>query len=256
MNLIAGTVLLFIILSPGVVFRLSYLSAPFSRRHLNVNFIYDITWSIIPGLFIQFLGIYLVGIYDYAVNFEHIGYLLFPPSNTPETIKNVFLNLEKNRTLIIGYYLFVLLLGAGLGFLLKFFVRICKLDRKFRLFRFSNKWHYIFHGEVLDFPHIPDTFEQVNRTYIDLLCQIGSEQYIYIGEFFDYYYDEKGDLDSIHLRIPIRRKLELNTDGIFQQISEYYDIPSRFIIIPYKTILNINVRYFHLDASNNTTTGS
>lgn len=97
-------------------------------------------------------------------------------------------------------------------------------------------------GECLDFPHTPDSFSEVNFRVIDILCGVGGETYIYSGELFDWYVDELGELESIHLRNPYRRKIR--DDFAAEPTNSRYKIPTRFLIVPYKSIININVRYF------------
>ena len=63
---------------------------------------------------------------------------------------------------------------------------------------------------------------------------------IYIGYFYDYQLKADGSLDAIFLQYPMRR----NLDG---KSNEYYNINSRFIVLKYENITNINFRYFHIN---------
>jgi len=244
MNFIFVTTLIFIILIPGFLFRLSYFTLPFSKRFLAANLISDITWSIIPSFLFHFIAALFVANHTrFSIRFDYLGYLLLS-INDKAAIKEVFENI-KTHLLPILYYNFSVIGGAiVLGMISRKIVRGFKLDRQYRLFRFSNKWYYILTGECLDFPHIADSFVAINFRVVDILCMVGNEAHIYIGELFDWYTDESGNLDSIHLRNPYRRKMGEDEKDPSKR---YYKIPTRYLIIPYKSIVNINVRYFHVE---------
>ena len=117
-----------------------------------------------------------------------------------------------------------------------------KFDRKFRLFRFTNDWHYLLSGEFLDFPEVPDHPEEVSFKLVNALTNVGDKQMIYIGELIHFTLSDEGGLENIVLKDAKRRLLE---DDLLE--NRYYEIPGRYITIPYKTIININIRYFYLE---------
>jgi len=121
-------------------------------------------------------------------------------------------------------------------------VRWLKLDRKLKLFRFSNDWHYLLSGEFLDFPEVPDDPEEVSFKLVNVLTNVGAEQMIYIGELIHFTLSDDGGLENIVLKDAKRRFLK---DDLLE--NRYYEIPGRYITIPYKTIININIRYFYLE---------
>lgn len=240
MNLVFGTVLLFLIFSPGIIFRFSYFSRPFSTRAIHSNIIQDIFWSIIPAIFINFLALsFFKHYFKKELDFQILGFLLLP-NNDSNLLKTSFENIAKYQNDIIEYIGIVLFISIVLGYSFKELVRFFKLDRKYLFFRFSNKWHYILSGEILDFPDVPDEFSELNFKGIDILCEIGGNEIIYIGELMYYYIDANGELDSILLRYPFRKNLK-------DRRGKYYEIPCRYLIILTKTILNINVRYFNIE---------
>jgi len=241
MNFIFVTVLIFIILIPGFLLRLSYFSAPFSKKFTGTNLIIDLTWSILPGLLIHFIATLLVPIFTtYSIRYDYVGVLLLSITDKV-LIPEIFNNIQKFLPQIIGYNLCILAFSIITGYVGKSIVRHFKLDRKWRFFRFSSRWYYVLSGECLDFRHVPDSYEDINFKLVDVLCQVGNEQVIYIGELIDWYLDDAGNLDTIHLRNPFRRKLSADDKPIAER---YYRIPTRYLVIPYKNIININVRYF------------
>ena len=237
MNFIFVTVLIFILLVPGFLLRLAYFSAPFSRKFTGTNLIADLSWSIVPALILHFIGIGVVEHFsNYYFQFDYLGPLLLSITDK-DLIKAIFLNIHAHLWPIFLYNLMLMGFAIVLGYLGKYLVRELKWDRKSRFFRFSNRWHYILTGECLDFKHIPDKYEDINFKRLDVLCQVGSKQFTYMGELIDWYLDEKGDLDMLHLRNVFKK--EYGTTAVTL-------IPTRFFIVPNKNIININVRYFNV----------
>ena len=140
------------------------------------------------------------------------------------------------------YCAFVIAVSFCAGHLSRKIVRMLKFERKFRLFRFSNDWHYLLSGEFLDFPEVPDDPEEVSFKLVNALTDVGGKQMIYIGELIHFTLSDEGGLENIVLKDAKRRLLE---DDLLE--NRYYEIPGRYITIPYKTIININIRYFYLE---------
>lgn len=140
------------------------------------------------------------------------------------------------------YCTFVMAVSFFAGHASRKIVRWLKLDRKFKLFRFTNDWHYLLSGEFLDFPEVPDHPEEVSFKLVNALTSVGTQQMIYIGELIHFTLSDEGGLENIVLKDAKRRLLQ---DDLVE--NRYYDIPGRYITIPYKTIININIRYFYLE---------
>lgn len=241
MNIAFTTILLFIILAPGFLARTAYNSSKLSVKDTNKNLVNELTWSIIPALTFHIIFIAVIhNTTDYYIDFELIGNLILG-TKPPEKATESFATLGDFKYAIFLYNLSLFTFSFFTGFLFKKLVRKLKLDRKIRYFRFSNKWHYIFSGECLDFPDVPDTYKEITDKIINVLCKVNGKTIIYTGEFFNYYIDSKGDLEGVHLKYPIRRYLE--KDG--SEDNKYYEIPSRYLVIPISDIININFRYFN-----------
>ncbi len=199
----------------------------------------ELTWSILPAVIIHMVGYWVVSSWsNYNID---IRLLLYPFSDnmTENMAMNISTNVQNYYRPIVLYNFFLMIMGAVLGFCYREFIRKFKLDRRYKLFRFSNKWHYIVTGECLDFPHVPDNYSDVDAVLVDILCDVSGESIIYVGEMFDYYLAADGELESIHLKMPMRRSLNASSGS-------YYQIPSRFIAIPYKSIVNINFNYLKI----------
>ena len=139
------------------------------------------------------------------------------------------------------YCTFVMTLSFFAGHVCRKVIRTFKLDRKYKLFRFSNDWNYLLSGEFLDFPEVPDKPEEVSFKLVNVLTSTGGQQIIYIGELIHFTLSDEGGLDNIVLKDAKRRLLQDD-----QSDDRYYEIPGRYMTIPYKTVININIRYFYL----------
>ena len=243
MNIAFTSILLFLIIAPGFIFKLSYNSTKLSIKHAELNLINELTQSIIPAFCIQVLVLFLVEhCLKYKVDFTLLGNLILGV-DTPEIIAQNFVRIKQYIYPIFFYNLFTFLLSYLLGFGCRKLIRYFKLDRRFMYLRFSNKWHYIFTGECLEFPDVPDDYADISCITVDVLCKVNGKSILYIGEIFDYYIDAKGNLEAIHLRYPVRRAL----DQDHEVENKYYEIPSKFLVIPASDIININIRYFYTE---------
>lgn len=247
MNIAFSTALIFLLIAPGFIYRISFLSSRFSIKFRHRNFINEFYLSVIPAILFQILYLWLVEwITPFKVDFQLLAGLLVKFENEIQ-LNKAFLNIRENLLAIFWYNSILLFLAFSFGHGTRYLIRATHLDRRIRLFRFSNKWYYTLSGECLDFPEVEDRFEQIHFTFLDVLCQVEGRRIIYIGERFDYYIDSNGELEAIHLRLPIRRDLDNDYEDDDENSKRYYEIPSKFIVIPFKNIININVRYFYAE---------
>jgi len=195
-------------------------------------------WAVFPSIVMHFLS--------YAILLVAKSILYFDFDITVVLSKTLFEgNSEEYASVFLTYLYYctyVIAMSFCAGHISRKIVRIFKLDRKFRLFRFSNDWHYLLSGEFLDFPEVPDSPEEVSFKLVNVLTEVGGKQMIYIGELIHFTLSDEGGLENIVLKDGKRRLLE---DDLLE--NRYYEIPGRYITIPYKTIININIRYFYLE---------
>ena len=195
-------------------------------------------WAVFPSIVMHFVS--------YAILLFAKSVLYFDFDITVVLSKTLFEgNSEEYASVFLTYLyycMYVIAVSFCAGHISRKIVRIFKLDRKFRLFRFSNDWHYLLSGEFLDFPEVPDNPEEVSFKLVNVLTEVGGKQMIYIGELIHFTLSDEGGLENIVLKDAKRRLLE---DDLLE--NRYYEIPGRYITIPYKTIININIRYFYLE---------
>ncbi len=252
MNIALATLTLLIILYPGFLFRRFYFTGEFSKEYFKQSVTDLIFSSILPGFFIHFIG-YLLFIKGRSqIDVITIGTLL---SGTSDSIKvtEAFKAVYQKAPSIAGYFFGVSVVGMVAGLAAKLIVRKFKLDRKVKLFRFQNEWHYIFSGEILDFPKVPGNAEDIDCSYIDALVKTDEGTIIYTGLLADYILTKEGGIDRIYLTDVKRRFFK---DDITNKVespaeldesandSRYYYLPGRFFIISYSQIINLHVTYY------------
>jgi hypothetical protein len=257
MNIALATLTLLIILYPGFLFRRFYYTGEFSKEYFKQSVPDLIFSSILPGFFIHFVG-YLLFIKGRGeVDVVTIGTLLSGTSDSTK-VTEAFKTVYQKAPFVTGYFLGVSLVGMAAGFTTKLIVRKLKLDRKVKLFRFQNEWHYIFSGEILDFPKVPGKAEDIDCSYVDALVKTDEGTVIYTGLLADYILTKEGGIDRIYLTDVKRRffKDDLTKKAehtIAEQPtgqdegandSRYYYLPGRFFIISYSQIINLHVTYY------------
>lgn len=253
MNIALATLTLLVILYPGFLFRRFYFTEEFSREYFKQNVTDLIFSSILPGFLIHFLGYLLFIKGRTEIDVFTIGTLLSGTSDA-EKVTHAFRTVYEKSASIIGYFIGVSFLGMLSGFLTKLVVRNLKLDRKIKLFRFQNEWHYIFSGEILDFPKVSGSADDIDCSYVDALVRTDEGTVIYSGLLTDYILTREGGIDRIYLTSVKRRFLkddiiydqEAQTDQKEENTEDkrYYYLPGQFFIIPYNIIINLHITYY------------
>ena len=254
MNIALATLTLLVILYPGFLFRRFYFTEEFSREYFKQNVTDLIFSSILPGFLIHFLGYFLFIKGRTQIDVITIGTLLSGTSDA-DKVTHAFKAVYEKAPFLIRYFTGVSLVGMTAGFLSKLTVRKLKLDRKIKLFRFQNEWHYIFSGEILDFPKVPGKADDIDCSYVDALVKTDEGTVIYTGLLTDYILTREGGIDRIYLTSVKRRFLK--DDVKSQDISleqkqkneeddRYYYLPGQFFIIPYNLVINLHITYYKI----------
>jgi len=174
---------------------------------------------------------------------QKLGCFILSGTDDSAQIKTAFSTLYYSGKEIFLYLLFASLLVGGLGFLSKAFVRRQRIDRKYRIFRFQNEWHYLFSAEILDFPDFAGKTEDVDMIYIDALVDCDEGSILYSGVLAEYILSKDGGLDRIFLSDTRRRYLKNDsTEG-----SKYYEMPGDLFVIPYGKIINLHLTYYSVE---------
>lgn len=239
MSFAVSTLFLFLFILPGITFKRAYLSSVFSRKLKFSGILDEVFWALFPSIIMHIISYLMIlgaaSVFYFEFDLKRVLSIALLQQNNEALYGDVFLA-------YLLYCTFVMTVSFFAGHASRKIVRLLKFDRKFKLFRFTNDWHYLLSGEFLDFPEVPDHPEEVSFKLVNALTSVGSQQMIYIGELIHFTLSDEGGLENIVLKDAKRRLLQ---DDLSE--NRYYEIPGRYITIPYKTIVNINIRYFYLE---------
>ncbi|MCK4343901.1 MAG: hypothetical protein KAX05_01340 [Bacteroidales bacterium] len=245
MNIAFITILFLWISVPGIILRRSYLSSNFSIRYISKSPVEEIFWTIIPSLILHAVCYLIIrNITKYDINFSYLGYLISGISD-PVTIEPLFQNIKSNIGPILLYNIPLMVLAFILGHGARTIVRSFSLDIIFNFLTFSNKWHYLFTREYLDFEYGRKKHKKIDFIILDCLTNIGNHSVIYTGMLDEYHLAKDGGLDRIIIKYPRKKIFNYNKE------SEKKDIDGLYLVIPYNKILNLNIRYFEIEDNEN-----
>lgn len=237
MSLAFAAVELFLLFAPGVIFRRSYLSYPFSKRFSASSASDEVLWAIIPAIALHLLGLAVLGLCwpQYGVDFQTLGVLLVGAKDDAASAA-AFGNLGEHLWSIAGYNAGLYLLAVASGGGARQLVLRFELDRKFQVFRFNNDWYYLLTGRQWGLRHGRD-FDVV---WIDALVSTGKEVVIYSGVFDHFFLSRDGGLDSLCLREASRAPLQAYPPP------ERIEIPGEALVLKYEEIRNLNLAFYSL----------
>lgn len=251
MNLVFGSLFLFILISPGLIFRFSYLQGTYAKLTFRVSAVEEIFWALIPAFFLQLLAVLFVQhVVGVDVKLEII-YQLITGAGVDEINFGI---IEQNLPRFLIYLFVLILIAIFLGVFTRATVRKYKLDLKIKFLRFGNEWHYLFSGE--SFYHSKRIeASSIFLIQIDVVMNSGDGYMIYSGTLEDFYLSKDNGLDRIYLRNVYRRnfKDDLGQDkpnvGYLNRDADerYYAMPGDLFVVTYDKIINLNVTYIALD---------
>lgn len=248
MEIALGTVIfIFLLVIPNIVFRRFFYTGPFSQEYFKSTPFLSFISSIVPGFLfhVSFFYILLLLVPTY---FSDLGgfFLLFISPVEYFSQRDAIPALKNILKFIFHYNLFLWLYVMFIAIIIKSIIRRFRLDRKFKLFRFRNSWHYIFSGEILDFPYIRGKASNISFTYLDVMVNINGETIIYTG----LYYDHEVSSDSYHLESLLISEVTrrfVNNPPKIKSKNGRSSIPGDYLLIPGESIVNMNVSYYYLN---------
>ncbi|MFW5658586.1 MAG: hypothetical protein ACOCZ8_01270 [Bacteroidota bacterium] len=252
MTLAIGTLILIVLIAPGFAFRRLYFSGYFSNQYFKSSTSEVILATIFPAIATHLLTIELVEQLDYTIDW-HLLTLMLSGNESPEQQRALTQTTENQKWRVAGYLMLSISIAGALGLSVKTFVRGTKLDRKQKIFRYRNEWHYFFTGEYLDLPGVPGESIYVKLKYVDVLVSSSAGDLIYSGLLADYVLSSDGGLDRIYLH-DVKRRYLIDDAQETSQISghslstsnKYYALPGDVLMLPYSEMKNIHVRFYTL----------
>ncbi|NDK54778.1 hypothetical protein [Pontibacter fetidus] len=257
MNFAVASILIVLIIAPGLIMSRGFFSAPFTKRILPSNPVNELISAILPSVVLHALYLVIVQNWtDYQVDFPLLGNLLFSSSN-PDRIKESFSNLSTFFVPIAIYHIVLWAVAYLLGLIGRVIIRFGSLDINLAYFRFNNKWHYIFSGEITRFPDVQrPPITRIDMRVVDMLVDTADGSIIYSGILQDYSLNNNAELDSLTLSHVFRRPLTEEVNGkndageevlVQAQSQRKYKVPGALMVIPYSKVVNINLHYAALN---------
>lgn len=236
---IVTIVYIIMLVIPGVFFKRFYFQGPFANQFQTGQFADRFLTSLFWGIIVQTVT-FLMFIKSFDVEYKSVFDLL--KTTHGKLILNEVPELEEsNITYIFLYLLASVAVAIFLGFFLFQLVRLFKLDQRFNVLQFSNKWHYYFSGEILNTREFKQNISKkgkVSATLVDILVKYGeNDNRLFSGNLMHYNLTSNGDLETLYLGAARRHK-NSNGDSIPAK-----EIPGDCFIIPYQNVLDINVQY-------------
>lgn len=253
MTNIAFTTLVILIFSfPGYVLRASYYAGKFTSHVLPRNWTDDIARAILFSLPLHlvvlsfFEWLQHVGVIQSTLSFDVIFRVISGEygDEFSSTIANVYVNA---RYLMV-YYLSILVLAAGLGYVLRKIVWNWKWDVRYPwLFRYKNEWLYTLLGRDVPVPSDPDYDGAKVYVRVEALTKIPIEEgagraRLYRGIVEGFTTEESGALRDILLteveRGKFRKEPAKEREFYWKAVT-----PGNLMVLKYSELQNINITY-------------
>jgi hypothetical protein len=247
MNLVFGSVFLFLILSPGLIFRFSYLQGTYSKLNFRVSAVEELFWALVPAMFIQLSALLIVEYFlNYTVRLDVVYQLI---TGSPQ---KDFAIIKASLLPFLLYTLFLIIISVVAGVLTRSLVRMLRLDMRIQFLRFRNEWHYLLSGEIFNAKNYDATPGTIIMIQVDVLADSSEGNVIYSGQLEDYFLTRDNSLDRIYLTNVYRRRLKDDLDAdtpnpgfLARDMDErYYRMPGYIFVIPSDKILNLNITYY------------
>lgn len=266
MSLVFGSVFLFILISPGLIFRFSYLQGTYAKLTFKVSAVEEVFWALVPALFMQVVGILIVeNTFHQTIRLD-ILYCLITGSEEID-----FKTIRPDLFPFLLYLSVLIVASVLLGITTRILVRKLKLDLFLAFLRFGNEWYYLLSGEILNLakrtgdPNAPwyipfrdylDTLRKrksrIELIQVDALVNSSEGNFIYSGILENFFLSKDNGLDRIYLSNVYRRKLKDDLDAdtpnvgyLARHLDErYYSMPGYLFVITYENIINLNITYY------------
>lgn len=234
MNIALSAVIIFILLIPPIAFYLSYSFGRFPKAGPKFTLLDGILASAIVSLFVHTIAILLI---KHEIRFDLLLKLI---GGEIKDVENKITNAEFAYVIkqFALYNLIILLLFVLLGRACRWLVIFTNLNTQaHELFRLNNRWWYLFNGFESDI----DYFDLL---LVDAVVDTKEGTIIYSGLLVNYICNGE-ELDRVYLRDAVRREFKVMKDGNIDT-GEPASIPGKTFCIPYKNIINLNLKFLIL----------
>lgn len=245
-------VILFI--TPGLIFRRFYFQGEFTKQFRFQNLTLSLVFSLFIGVIIQVVSFTL-----YKSQIEVFVLDIFKPYDSFFShLSEIYDSIKSFDALYVtekSYYFFQIIIfvcysyfAAILSSIFSWsFVRLLKLDRLFKIFRFSNHWNYYFKGEIKDFSEFAHLDKgKVLYTEADVVIQSNSgERKMFSGILSQYTIEPKTNkLENIYLT-NVKKWKEFKDENGNKTKLKPVSFKSDCLILNYDDVFNINLNYVY-----------
>jgi hypothetical protein len=253
MNLAIGTLIILLIVLPGIAFSKTFYFGPLTKKTSAISAFDDFIKGIIPGVVIQIIFacvvkfFFLLG-FSINIDFKSLGLILFGDKTGAEAAL-AFGNIQTYLGTIFIYNVVIILIAAWIGWKSRKYIRKNKLDLKYIELRFNNEWYYFLKGEFVLFKenetkHFIDfnKFEREVSSCIGyaMVKSVNGSCHIYYGIIHDFTLNGDGELDTLTLRkaerIPFNdnkaqeNKYSISADLVFLKASEILNLSVHAVV--------------------------
>lgn len=241
------------ILLPGLLFRRLYFYGDFSKQFNAGHSIADqIIIAVVPGVSIFIIVFFIYHYFFTQIELEIIINRLKEINNPSPIHIETATSLVQLFIKTSGPFIAFLYLTSGiLGLISGRFIRITKLDRRFKLLRFKNYWFYILNGENFDFQKFKQLKQKKKNhlfTKADILIEQNSETALFSGIVVDYELSNSDGitLSKLYLQNAQRYKFK-------EGEKKSTPIPGDIFVVDCENMKNINLSYIYEDQKETTT---
>lgn len=237
-------VILLLILFPGLIFRRLYYYGEFSKQFNNGNnLLILVALASIPGILILSSTYWF---YDSFFTNIELGVIIdkFKDINSSDFRfkQEKVTNLETLfRDKAVPFLGFLYLISIMFGFISGRFIRISRIDARFKLLRFKNYWFYLFNGQHTSFKkmkHLKEKNKKHLFTKADILIDSNSKTLLYSGIVVDYELDTNDCTILSKLMLEKAERYSLR-EGQMVPVQ----IPGQILVVDCSSMKNINLTY-------------
>lgn len=249
MNLALPTLIVFIVLLPGFIFRsglkrverISIDFSPFGRVATE-----GVIWAILLHLIWLMLSYFL-----FSRKFDPVVFLNIL-SSVPASQSKASLEAGSEFSWISTYFISLLLISFVLPAVIRSAISKFRLDRDGTLFssifRFHDApWYYLLTGADFEVDSQPDLIK------VSAIVEVAKEAVLYVGVLNDFYFDADGQLDRLILQNVSRRPV--SSDKLLDSIQgpqieeRFYPIDGDNFVLRYGEAITLNIQYIKLTES-------
>ena len=256
MSLAISTILLFLLVTPGLAFKYAYFGGKYSRRSVFLPITDEVVVALLPAILLNAIGLVAAYAFSSLLGFfwESGGLFTKPNMRLLTSLLGMREGIEFPIPIVAVIWLFIFYLTA-ISLAGGYIARRCR-----RWVESSEKWSDIpFIAPNNDWLEaLPDQQTRGNSLapvkewaflQVDAMVETGQGPMIYQGILSELYFKKDGSLDRIVLSGTRRRSMDKDPDETTAQKKKdgtddrFYDIPGSYVVLDYQRIVNLNVSY-------------